>query len=200
MKKHTAISIGNRCASAQYRTDHFNLTKALGYKTCPFDLMFSTLSGVIDCLNTDFKFFCDPKLLQVNHLGMEDNHERFLIEHKLYKNWQFNHESVEPGKYGPELSQHWDEGPYTFVHNNFEKFIERYERRIANFKYYCESGYYVDFILFFYHEQYSKGTINELNCSIQKRFPFLDYKIIVVKVCNNTSPPTIVEDYIINKN
>lgn len=199
MKKHTAISIGNRCASATYRSNHFNLTKDQGYKTCPFDLMFSTLTGVIDCLNTDFEFFCDPKFLQVNQLGIEDGHERFLIEHRLYNNWQFNHESVEPGEYGIQLSQHWDEGPYHFVNNNFKKFIERYERRIENFKYYCESGYYVNFILFFYHDQHSKEVISELNHSIKTRFPSLDYKIIVVRTDDDSSPPKITEDYIINK-
>ena len=37
-----------------------------GYKTCPFDLCLTDIEGIIECLNTNFKDFCNTNYLQYN--------------------------------------------------------------------------------------------------------------------------------------
>jgi len=183
MKKQTAISLGNGCPSAMFRKHKLGFTKETGYKTCPFDLMISNLNGIIDCLNTDFKYFCDPKFLKVKDKGTENGEDRFVIRHTKY-NWLFNHESFDIGEHYLYKRENWENGVYTFVNNNFEKLVERYTKRIDSFKYYCESDYYVTFILQFLVDKYSDETINQLHDAIKNRFPKLEYEIIILTTKN----------------
>lgn len=180
MDKKTAISLGNKCESANYGVRKgLRPSKQGGYKTCPFDLMLTNIDGIIDCLNTDFKYFCDPKFLKVQDLGTENGEGRFLIRHTKY-NWIFNHESFNTGEAYLYVRENWENGVYTFVNNNFEKLIERYAKRIDNFKYYCESDYYVTFILQFLVDEYSDELLERLQDAIKNRFPKLEYEIKVI--------------------
>ena len=179
MKKQIAISLGNKCSSAGFRKKELGFTKKTGYKTCPFDLMISNLNGIIDCLNTDFKYFCDPKFLKVKDLGTENGEDRFAIHHTKYK-FVFNHESFNIGEAYLYARENWENGVYTFVNNNFEKLVERYTKRIDNFKYYCESDYYVTFILQFLFDKYSDELMERLHDAIKNRFPKLKYEIKIL--------------------
>jgi len=180
MDKKTAISLGNVCTSAVYGLrEGLRPSKKGGYKTCPFDLMCTNIDGIIDCLNTDFKYFCDPKFLKVKDLGTENGEDRFMIRHTKYK-WKFNHESFAPGEAYLYARENWENGVYTFVNNNFEKLVERYTKRIDNFKYYCESDYYVTFILQLCREEYSDGLMERLHDAIKTRFSKLEYEIKVI--------------------
>ena len=186
MKKQIAISLGNVCPSAEFRAKELGFTKKTGYKTCPFDLMVSNLNGIIDCLNTDFKYFFDPKFLERKDLGIENGEERFMIRNTKYK-FGFNHESFNIGEAYLYERENWENGVYTFVNNNFEKLVERYTKRIDNFKYYCESDYYVTFILQFVVDKYSAETMNRLHDAIKNRFPKLKYEIKILPKNYNPS-------------
>lgn len=58
------ISLGWTCYSAQYATENnIRKFKKDGYKTCPFDKMISNYKGLCQCIQDDFKYFCDPNYL-----------------------------------------------------------------------------------------------------------------------------------------
>jgi hypothetical protein len=158
--------------------------------------MVSSVSGIIDCLNTDFKYFCKPALLEAESKGKENEQDRFLIRHTKY-NWQFNHESFNIGEARLYDREKWEDGPTTFVNNNFEKLVERYTKRIDNFKYYCESGYYVTFILQLpnrpggyqgttvpylknMNADEVKDCVDQLNTAIRNRFSELKFEIKII--------------------
>lgn len=178
-----AISLGNTCAPAVARAKHLGQSKKTNYKSCPFDLMLSNVAGVIDCLNTDFKSFCLPEHLRIQDLGKENNEDRFIIRHIKY-NWIFNHESFNRGEGYLYKREDWENGPNTYINNNFEKLISRYNERIKNFKYYCESDYYVYFLLnFAFHmdppgDKFSRELIDNLNIAIKNRFPKLQFEVV----------------------
>ena len=80
------ISLGNICESAVYGTlNGLRPLKKDGYNTCPFDLCISNIEGIIECLNYDFKDFCNPDFLEHDSIAK-------LIRHKKY-NFSFNHEA-----------------------------------------------------------------------------------------------------------
>jgi len=60
----------------------------------------------------------------------------------------FNHET--PGHADLHLKEGWpgnDKSPTHFVKNNFKMFIDRYNRRISNFKRYIHENNHIIFIL-----------------------------------------------------
>jgi hypothetical protein len=173
VSKKTAISLGNECGSAQYGVTHkLRPTREDGYKTCPFDLMVTNVDGIIECLNTDFRDFCNPNFLKVKQRPEVPDH---IILHEKYK-FEFNHES--PYHADLHVHQNWPT-PFHFVNDNFKYFIERYEKRVSNFRFYCESGYYVTFILqAFSGPSFSDELMNRLHAAIKNRYPNLKYKII----------------------
>ena len=177
-----AISLGNVCTSAQYGLKKdLRPPKKDGYKTCPFDLMTSNVGGVIDCIKPDFKYFCDPSLLKIKELGHEDGEDRFMINHKKYNGFGFNHEAFNTGERYLYKREDWPGGAYHFVNDNFKYLVERYEKRASNFRFYCESDYYVTFILQFYNDEYSDELMNRLHDAIKNRFPKLEYEIKVIE-------------------
>ena len=181
MKKKTAISLGNECATAQYCVKNgLRPLKKDGYKTCPFDLMVTRLPEIIDCIKTDFKYFCDPNLLKVKKLDEENDEDRFMIKHKKYKAFVFNHESFNMGEENLYKREAWPGGVYHFVNDNFKYLVERYEKRVSNFRFYCESDYYVIFILQFRCDEYSDELMGQVHDAIRNRYPDLEYEIKVI--------------------
>lgn len=181
MKESIGISLGSRCPTAQYGVKNgLRPPKKDGYKTCPFDIMVTNADGVIDCIKTDFKYFCDPSLLKIKELDQEDGEDRFMINHKKYNGFGFNHESFNTGEKYLYKREAWPGGVYHFVNDNFKYFIERYEKRVSNFRFYCESDYYVTFILQFYNDEYSDELMERLHDAIKNRYPNLEYEIKVI--------------------
>ena len=165
------ISIGNNCKAASYgKSNGLRKSKKTGYKTCPFDLCVTNIEGIIECLNTNFKDFCNPNYLQCN---VDSN----IISHLKY-GFVFNHES--PFHANLYIKEKWKDGPYHFVKDNYNKFSERYERRIKNFDNYCNSGNRVIFILHFEHDVYTQSLMNKLNKAIKSKYHNLIYTIKII--------------------
>lgn len=137
------ISLGWNCGPAIMRKNIFKYSKENGYKTCPFDLCVTPYNGLVECLKTNFSKFFNLRI------------ENGIIMNE-YDMW-FNHEVP------TEL----------YSNNNFEKFKERYENRINNFKEYLFGNYEVDFI----HSNpfFSSEEISEI---IKYHYPNLIYKIL----------------------
>ena len=173
-----AISLGWRCESAQIGVAlKLRSTKSEGYNTCPFDLHNSNYPGVVECIKDDFKYLTDPKYLEVRegtfcseHFGMfaEPLVERQIVN--TYYGFVYNHES--PGHANLYQSENWEGGINHFVDNNFEKFIERYNARVENFRNYLASGDRINFILMRYN-----AIPNELCRVIEETHPNLDFAI-----------------------
>jgi len=132
----SAISLGWNCSSASRGVDMgLRSTRAQGYQTCPFDEMNSNYAGVVQCIRDDFKYFCDPAYLILRKFPAD--HTYYPGETLVYNtryNFIFNHES--PGHANLYLTQKWSGGINHYIDNNFERFIERYTRRIENFRKY----------------------------------------------------------------
>lgn len=166
------ISLGWNCESAIFGIKNgIRKTKQNGYNTCVFDSMVTNYPGIISCLKNDFCDFINPTYLTTKIIGNE-----IIIYHTKYDFW-FNHES--PGHANLYKSQNWKDGKYHFINNNFEQFIERYKKRIENFRKYINSGKYIYFIL----ERFSTNSVHdipELNKVIQNKYPHLKYNFIFV--------------------
>lgn len=138
----TAISLGWDCEPAIWGVvNNLRGNKADGYKTCPFDRMITNYNGMVECINDDFKYLCDPEYLKVItgkdiycHLNFPVG-TTLLINTKY--NFIFNHESSGHGDLWQ--SEKWPKGKFHFEMNNFEEFIIRYSRRVENFKYYLNN-------------------------------------------------------------
>jgi len=171
------ISLGWNCESVKYGIDiGIRKTKQTGYTTCVFDLMVTNYPGVISCLKNNFRDFLIPKYLITKQIGNE-----IIIYHTKYNFW-FNHES--PGHANLYQIQNWKNGKYHFVNNNFQKFIERYKKRIDNFRKYLYSGKHIQFII----ERYNANNvqdISELNEIIKQNYPKLKYNFTFVPHLHN---------------
>jgi hypothetical protein len=165
------ISLGWNCESAIKGVEMgIRKRKSDGYQTCPFDECLTNYDGIILCLQEDFRYFCDPhylKLLTVPFSTGGIVRGETLIYHARY-HFLFNHES--PGHGNLYLTQNWSGGKNHYIDNGFEKFIERYTRRIHHFREYLRSS--VHFII---------GTflpnINELEDVLNKTYPTLEFQI-----------------------
>jgi hypothetical protein len=113
----------------------------------------------------------DTNHLRVVHLPPDAAHNPNddLIHHSKYKFW-FNHES--PGHANLYLSQNWPGGKNHYVANNYEKFRERYGRRIQNFKDYCTSGDRIVFLITRFD-----APMPELYEAISSAWPDLSFSI-----------------------
>jgi hypothetical protein len=164
------ISLGWHCASAGYGISHgIRRRKVDGYLTCPFDEMISNYPGLIECIKSDFEDFTNLGYLELKPV---DNGEFFIYNTK-YK-FLFNHES--PGHANLYITQNWAGGINHYIENNYEKFIERYQRRIKNFRDYLASGKHIKFIM----ARYDADDNRLLNDAIKERYPNLSYEIIVI--------------------
>jgi len=169
------ISLGWNCKSAAYATDRgIRKTKSEGYKTCPFDIMVSNYHGLIQCLNDDFKYFTDPEYLKiVNTSNTEKYNPGEKIIHNTRYGFIFNHESPDHGKL--YVCENWPEGKNHYINNNFKNFIERYNRRIQNFRDYMHSGEEIIFTLNRPQKEYT-----ELMDCLSIKYPSLTYNIVNV--------------------
>ena len=185
MKK-TGISLGWNCNSAIFGINN-NLrdTKINGYKTCPFDIMSTNYPGIIECIKDDFKYFCDSdylKLLKmpdgIPHLTNSEGEPDYLIYNTYYK-FLFNHES--PGHANLYITEKWSGGINHFTDNNFEKFKERYNKRIQNFRDYLNDEN--NTIIFILHRYNSNNeNISELKNILNEKYPKLNYEFYFYQV------------------
>lgn len=172
-----SISLGWRCEAAQLGVSlGLRKKKENGYRTCPFDLCVTNYIGLLKCIKDDFKYFCDPSYLAVlpaikmkKILGDNQNDEEFFIVNTYY-NFVFNHES--PGHGNLYLEENWSGGINHYISNNFEKFIERYQDRINNFRNYLKSENKINFLIVRYN-----AIPNELEQILSQQYPYLDFTI-----------------------
>ena len=135
------ISLGWNCESASRAAEAgIRRRKADGYLTCPFDECITNYEGIMLCIKEDFKYFCDPLYLDLIEapftVGGIFKHER-LVYNTRYK-FIFNHES--PDHANLHIIQNWAGGKNHYIDNNFALFIERYNRRINNFRHYVQTS------------------------------------------------------------
>lgn len=161
------ISLGNVCFSAMWAVKNgLRKTKAEGYHTCPFDLMVSNYNGVVECIKTDFKDFCNPAFLKVEPHGLYNRKYGFT----------FNHET--PGHADLHLHEKWPEGKNHFINHNFKHFIERYNSRINSFKsYLSRTDITVIFIIQFSIIKNTDPQFNQLKNALKMKYPKLKYEI-----------------------
>jgi hypothetical protein len=141
------ISLGHNCFSASHGVFMgIRKQKSEGYTTCPFDEMNSMYPGVVQCIQDDFKDFTNVAYLQlVTHPPDCRYYPNETLIYNTKYGFIFNHES--PGHADLYSTQAWPGGSTHFIDNNFEKFIERYERRIQNFRSYVASKHPITFII-----------------------------------------------------
>jgi hypothetical protein len=164
------ISLGYNCYPASNGVQlGIRKTKNNGYNTCPFDEMWTNFPGLLQCLNDNFYYFCDP-----TYLSVTSTIHGPMIYNSKYK-FVFNHES--PGHADLYISQKWEGGINHFVDNNFEKFIARYNQRIESFRnYLLDKRNFITFILLRYKT--SPACLNLLNSAIRK-YREINYKILL---------------------
>lgn len=162
------ISLGFNCLPAMHAVKTgLRKTKKEGYNTCVFDLMDGNYGGLIECLKEDFQDFCNPEQLTFIKMNQEE-----WIYNKKYR-FAFVHESNHADL---PLKEGWS-SPTMFSENNFAKFIERYDRRINNFRNYLNSGNFIHFIL-----NFPICDISELKETITHAYPNLKYKIEILQL------------------
>lgn len=172
-----AISLGWRCETAQIGVNSgVRGVKSDGYRTGPFDLLNTNYIGVCKCIENDFKYFTDPKYLKLvegtfcsEHFAMhtEPKNEYQIVN--TYYGFIFNHES--PGHGNLYIDENWSGGINHFIDNNFEKFIERYNNRIENFRNYLKFDK-VNFLLMRYN-----SIPTELCEIISNKYPNLNFEL-----------------------
>ena len=166
------ISLGWNCYSAVKAVEMgIRSRKADGYTTCPFDEALTNYPGIVECIRDDFSEFFDLEMCEVPDTNPYCTGES-LIRNKKYR-FVFNHES--PG-HGVDLwrIEQWPGGRGHFVYNSFEKFKERYERRIQNFRNYLLSGKEVTFVI----TRPNPIDTADLDAVLKEKYPQLSYKIV----------------------
>lgn len=167
------ISLGWNCSPAILGIEHgYRQRKQDGYKTCPFDEMITSYDGILQCLKEDFRDFCTPDYLTLKEIPSDSPYckDDLLIYNSKYK-FLFNHESPRHANLWKE--QKWEGGMYHFLKNNYEKFRERYERRIQNFRTYLNSGQEVVFLIIPPRED----NFLQLREILSQQYPSLRYTI-----------------------
>jgi hypothetical protein len=162
-----AISLGFNCSAAGIAVSRgLRGRKQDGYLTCPFDMMFTF--DVCHILENDFADFCNPDYLELRDL---DGDKR--IVHTKYA-CVFNHESPDHFRILGH-DEKWT-GPQHFTENNYCRFIQRYQRRIANFREYVrratETQTELNFVITRYNE--IPTDVDEL---LTRKYPELKFKI-----------------------
>lgn len=164
------ISLGNICYSAMYGVaQNFRKNKLNGYLTCPFDLMISNYDGIVDCINTDFAYFCN-----INYIELTSNG----IMHKKYK-FIFNHES--PDHADLYLREKWPEGKHHFTKDNFKNFVIRYKDRIKTFRNYLnDPNNNIIFLIQFVYDKCPDDDFSKLRNALSAKYPNLKYTIKLI--------------------
>lgn len=168
------ISLGWNCSPAILGVEQgYRSQKKDGYTTCPFDEMISSYEGIVQCIEDDFQDFCSPEFLELKQISNESKYCKgdLLIYNTKYR-FLFNHES--PGHANLWIDQKWSGGLYHYVENNYEKFRERYERRIQNFRKYLHSGEEIVFLV----SPPREDTFVKLRSVLSEKYPTLKYSIV----------------------
>jgi len=124
------------------------------------------------CINEDFKYFYDINYLKLIPAKFSTDgiiKDELLIYNTKY-NFIFNHES--PDHANLYINQNWIGGKNHYIDNNFFLFIERYKRRINNFREYI-NNYKITFIIGKFDDDFSK--LNEI---IKIKYPNLNFSIL----------------------
>jgi len=182
--KKIAISLGWSCVSASnsYHTG-IRESKENGYNTCPFDLGITNFDGIVDCIEDDFKYFCDPNELCIIKINPECKYFNthgdgdYIIYNKKYK-FIFNHES--PGHADLYLTEKWSGGITHFIDNDFEKFRIRYNNRIKNFINYLKDPNNIIIFCITYTDEI-KNDYDRLRRVLNKNYPGLKYEVQLYK-------------------
>ena len=167
-----SISLGWNCESAfKGVAEGIRKVRAAGYKTCPFDECITNYEGIIQCIKDDFKYLCDVNYLKLVPAAFSTGgivkSER-LIYNTRY-NFIFNHES--PDHANLWINQGWPGGKMHYIDNNYAMFIERYSRRIENFREYIKTSS----ILFIIGTL--RDEVSSLQETIEKVHPNLKFDI-----------------------
>ena len=169
-----SISLGWNCESASMGVElGIRTKKQNGYNTCPFDECITNYKGIVLCIDEDFKYFCDINYLTLIPAKFSTGgivKDELLIYNTRY-NFIFNHES--PDHANLHIVQNWVGGKNHYIDNNYLLFIERYTRRINNFRYYINNNYKIKFIIGKFDNDYS-----ELNETIHRKYPNLNFDIL----------------------
>jgi len=190
-----AISLGWNCNSAIYGVqNNIRKTKSEGYLTCPFDEMVTNLSGIIKCIDDDFKYFCDETHITIINSTSDSIHLSHIKNDNLirntYYNFILNHES--PGHGNLYITQKWSGGINHYIDNNYKEFKKRYLNRINNFKNYLnDANNHIVFILHGYNE--TNKNIVRLKEVLNKKYPNLQYEFLFVPVTYDKN--IIIEHY-----
>lgn len=176
------ISLGWNCDSAIYGVlNNIRSKKIDGYKTCPFDEMITNYKGIINCINDDFKYLCDKNYLELIQIPKESKYLNtngngdIMIYNKKYK-FIFNNES--PGHANLFITQKWLNGITHYTNNDYEEFINRYNKRIQNIKNLLSSDKYINFILC--RPKTNIDDIYELSSIISKKYCSLKFNFIIL--------------------
>ena len=172
----TAISLGWNCMPAINGIQlGIRQTKWNGYKTCPFDIGFTNYEGIVLCLREDFKHICDTEYLKVVEAPFQAGtfEKGVPIIYNTRYNFIYNHESSTPDGGNLYLNENWSGGKTHFIDNNFEKFVERYTRRIENFKYYINNSTKIIFIISKYGDD-----LSDLSEVLKDKYPSLNYEYL----------------------
>jgi len=165
------ISIGWNCHSAVKGVEMcVRSKKSEGYNTCPFDEAITNYDGIVNCINDDFKYFYDLELIKVSDENKYCTGD-ILIRNVKY-NFIFNHES--PGHANLWQTQGWEGGKEHYINNEYDKFKQRYNKRIDNFRRYLNSGEEIIFIL---TVPLPFNTYNLENV-LKEKYPNLTYNIL----------------------
>ena len=172
-----AISLGWNCEPAQMGVNsRLRKRKIDGYKTCPFDMCITNYDGIVKCIKDDFKYFVDPLYLKCIPADFSIGAIRkgeHLIQNTHY-NFIFNHES--PDHHDIWKIQEWSGGKNHFIDNDFEKFIERQDKRIANFRSYLEGTKKIIFMI-----SGPNLDLTELIEVIETKYPNLVYDFYILE-------------------
>ena len=171
-----AISLGWNCGSAVWAVNTgIRSKKSDGYGTCPFDIMVSNYKGVVECIEDDFKYFCDERYLTlIKDLDPDHPSDTELSIYNTKYNFAFNHES--PGHADLHVTENWPEGINHFVNNSFAHFKERYYKRIENFRQYLSMP---NTTITFVITSWEKQDVSDLRSALDARYPNLKYTIVV---------------------
>jgi hypothetical protein len=170
------VSIGWNCHPRVFIRNKLKLTKNNGYKTGPFDLCVTHYEQLVNCINTNFSKFFDNLHLQPGANAPGDRSKCGPGGMDIVNSYGmiFNHE-------GSTHSHLFNEGrndDHFYIRNNFQKFRERYTRRIQNFRNYINKSQ--EIVLIFNKHPDNKHEDHELLNLFSNAFPrkkFILHKI-----------------------
>lgn len=168
------ISLGWNCHSAGYGVAAgIRKRKSQGYNTCPFDEMITNYPGIVQCIDDGLDSLYDTSYLDLKKLPCSKWLSNETIIHHTKYNFLFNHES--PYHANLYIKQNWIGGANHYIANNFEKFVERYKRRVNNLHVYLNSDQHVTFILTRHNT--ATDDVHALKQVLHNRYPNLNYSM-----------------------